>query len=59
MESVDVVSEMDEILKEAQETNPEGEDTADTVAPTIPNSSSSGDSPITLLRQLLHSKKLW
>ena len=45
MKSVDVDSETDEILKEAQETNPEGEDTSDAGAPKIPNAqtSNSGD----------------
>ena len=41
MKSEDVDSEMDDILKEAQETNPEGEDTSDTENPKILNSSSS------------------
>ena len=42
MESVDVDSEMDEILKEAQETNPDGVDTSDTGTPNA-KISSSGD----------------
>ena len=42
MESVDVDSEMDEILKEAQETNPDGADTSDTRTPNA-QISSSGD----------------
>ena len=58
MKSEDVDSEMDDILKEAQETNPEGEDTSDTENPKILNSSSSWDSPnfieaITLLQKAL------
>ena len=58
MESVDVDSEIDEILKETQETNSEGEDTSDTG---IPNAqiSSSGESPnleaITLPQNLWQS----
>ena len=57
MESVDVDSEMDEIIKEAQETNPEGEDTSDTGTPNA-QISSSGGSPnliqaITLLQKAL------
>ena len=58
MEKVDVVSEIDEILKETQETNPEGDDTSVTGTPKAPNAqtSSSGDSPnlteaITLLKK--------
>ena len=58
MKSEDVDSEMDDILKKAQETNPEGEDTSDTENPKILNSSSSWDSPnlieaITLLQKAL------
>ena len=58
MKSEDVDNEMDDILKEAQETNPEGEDTSDTENPKILNSSSSWDSPnvieaITLLQKAL------
>ena len=57
MENVDVDSEMDGILKEAQETNPEGEDTSDIGTPNA-QISSSGDSPnfieaITLLQKAL------
>ena len=57
---VDVDSEMDKILKEAQETSPEGDDTSDIGTPKTPNAqtSSSGDSPklieaITLLQKVL------
>ena len=60
MECVDVDSQMDNVLKEAQETNPEFEDTSDTGTPKNPNvqTSSSGDSPnlieaITLLQKAL------
>ena len=57
IENVDVDSEMDGILKEAQETNPEGEDTSDIGTPNA-QISSSGDSPnfieaITLLQKAL------
>ena len=57
MENVDVDSEMDGILKEAQETNPEGEDTSDIGTPNA-QIGSSGDSPnfieaITLLQKAL------
>ena len=57
MENVDVDSEMDGTLKEAQETNPEGEDTSDIGTPNA-QISSSGDSPnfieaITLLQKAL------
>ena len=57
MESVDVDSERAGILKGAQETNPEGEDTSDTGTPNV-QISSSGDSPnfieaITLLQKAL------
>ena len=58
MEKVDADSEIDEILKETQETNPEGDDTSVTGTPQAPNAqtSSSGDSPnlieaITLLKK--------
>ena len=56
MESVDVDCEIDEILKEVQETNSEGENTSDTV---IPNAqiSSSGDSPN--LEAITLPKNLW
>ena len=60
MESVDADSERDEILKDAQETNPEGEDNSDTGAPNILNArtSSLGDCPnlieaISLLQKAL------
>ena len=45
MESVDVDSEMDEILKTAEETTLEDHDTSDTGTPKTPNAkiSSSGD----------------
>ena len=58
MEKVDADSEIDEILKETQETNPEGDDTSVTGTPKAPNAqtSSSGDSPnlieaVTLLKK--------
>ena len=58
MEKVDADSEIDEILKETQETNPEGDDTSVTGTPKSHNAqtSSSGDSPnlteaITLLKK--------
>ena len=58
MEKVDADSEIDEILKETQETNPEGDDTSVTGTPKAPNAqtSGSGDSPnlteaITLLKK--------
>ena len=54
MESVDVDSEMDEILKEAQETNPDGVDTSDTGTPNAKISSSPNLlEPITLLEKAL------
>ena len=57
MESVDADSERDEILKDAQETNPEGEDNSDTGAPNILNAqtSSLGDliEAISLLQKAL------
>ena len=60
MEKVDADSEIDEILKETQETNPEGDDTSVTGTPQAPNAqtSSSGDSPnlieaVTLLKKSL------
>ena len=57
MENVDVDNEMNEILKEAQETNPEAEDTSDTGTPNAQNRSLR-DSPnlpeaITLLQKAL------
>ena len=55
MDSVDVDSEMDEIIKEAQETNPEDEDTSDTGTTNAQISSSGGSSnlieAITLLQK--------
>ena len=60
IESVDVDSELDEILKEAQETTPESNDISDIGTPKTPNTqtSSSGDFPmlieaITLLQKAL------
>ena len=60
MESVNIDSEMDEILKETQETNPESDDTSDIGTPKTSKAqtSSSGDSPnlieaITLLQKAL------
>ena len=60
MESVNIDSEMDEILKETQETNPESDDTSDIGIPKTSKAqtSSSGDSPnlteaITLLQKAL------
>ena len=60
MESVNVDSEMDEILKEAQEVNSEGKDTSDKGAPKIPNAqtSGSGDSP-NLIEAITLLQKLW
>ena len=55
MDSVDVDSEMDEIIKEAQETNLEDEDTSDTGTTNAQISSSGGSSnlieAITLLQK--------
>ena len=60
MESVDADIEMDEILKEAQKTTPEGDYTSDTETPKTPNAqtSSSEESPrlieaITLIHKAL------
>ena len=57
MESVDVDSDMDEILKEAQETNPEGVDTSDTGTPNA-QICSSGESPNLLGTTTLLQKAL-